>query len=156
MNEYVEKLDMKVLGKRLQKVRQHLKLKQSDVAAEIGCATLTISRMERGETSTSLLPLLVFYSQAIDLNLLFGESFNPDDEAVYSKNLDLQGLVKARLEILEEYYRNRMKDTQDLYAKTTREIIEEMLLKLNNKMKEATEKRSEELLKRLASAISLL
>ena len=60
MNSLVEKLDMKILGERLQKVRQHLKMKQSEVAEEIGCATLTISRIERGETSTALHPLLVF------------------------------------------------------------------------------------------------
>lgn len=65
MNEFVRQLDMKVLGRRLQKVRQHIGMKQSEVAAEIGCAPLTISRMERGETSTSLLPLLVYYSQTV-------------------------------------------------------------------------------------------
>ena len=156
MNGFVEQLDMKVLGKRLQKVRQHIGLKQSEVAAEIGCAPLTISRMERGETSTSLLPLLVFYSQTIDLNLLFGTSFNPDDEAVYSKNQDLQTLVKKRLEKLEEYYRNHLKDSQDNYAEMTHETMEKMFQKLNKKMQETSEKQSKELLKRLSSAINLL
>ena len=82
MNEFVQKLDMKVLGDRLQKVRQHLKMKQSEVAEEVGCAPLTISRMERGETSTSLLPLLACYSQSISMHLLFAKAFDPEDEAL--------------------------------------------------------------------------
>lgn len=147
---------MKVLGKRLQKVRRHMNLKQSDVAAEIDCAPLTISRMERGETSTSLLPLLVFYSQCIDLNLLFGTNFNPDDEAVYSKNQSLQSLVKERLEKLKEDCKLQVKDLQDKYAETTGEAMEKMLQSLNEKMQEVTEKQSDELLKRLESTISLL
>lgn len=147
---------MKVLGKRLQQVRRHIGMKQSEVASEIGCAPLTISRMERGETSTSLLPLLVYYSQTIDLNLLFGREFNPDDEAVYSKNESLQTLVKARLEKLEEDYQQRMKKLQDTYAASTREVMEKMLQSLNKKMLQATEKQSEEFRKRLEATISLL
>lgn len=156
MNEFVGQLNMKVLGKRLQQVRRHMGMKQSEVAAEIGCAPLTISRMERGETSTSLLPLLVFYSQNIDLNLLFGANYNPDDEAVYCKNQSLLSLVKERLEKLEEDCKLQVKDLQDKYAETTGEAMEKMLQCLNEKMQEVTEKQSDELLKRLESTISLL
>ena len=105
---------MKVLGDRLQKVRQHLKMKQSEVAEEVGCAPLTISRMERGETSTSLLPLLAFYSQSISMDLLFAKAFDPEDEALYSKDPALESHVKARLQLLQsdatEYIKNLQKE----------------------------------------------
>lgn len=65
MNELVEKLDVKVLGERLQKVRQHLKMTQADVAKEIGCAPLTISRMERVRLRLLRLPLLSFTPSAL-------------------------------------------------------------------------------------------
>jgi len=101
MNEFVQKLDMETLGERLSKVRMHLKMKQSEVADEIGCASQTISRMERGETSTSILPLLVFYSQSVSLDILFGKKFDPEDDALYNKNPAMDSHVKARLKLLQ-------------------------------------------------------
>lgn len=156
MNEYVEKLDMKVLGERLQKVRQHLKLKQSDVAAEIGCATLTISRMERGETSTSLLPLLVFYSQSIDLNMIFGVDFDPEDDAIYSKNPALQSHVKARLKLLEEDAQAYIAKTQEGFRSNVRQLADELFEKLNQQMMESTIATREDLMRRLEQTIALL
>lgn len=147
---------MKVLGKRLQKVRQHIGLKQSEVAAEIGCAPLTISRMERGGTSTSLLPLLVYYSQTIDLNLLFGHEFNPDEEAVYNKNASLQTLVKGRLKNLEDEATSRFSSLQEEYKKGVTENIAELVLKLNEEIAASTQRKTEELLKMLEQTIKLL
>ena len=149
MNEFVQKLDMKVLGDRLQKVRQHLKMKQSEVAEEVGCAPLTISRMERGETSTSLLPLLAFYSQSISMDLLFAKAFDPEDEALYSKDPALESHVKARLQLLQSDATEYIKNLQKEYDVNVKKLIDELLNKMNQEMLDYTSKTREDLLKRL-------
>ena len=156
MNEFVQKLDMKVLGDRLQKVRQHLKMKQSEVAEEVGCAPLTISRMERGETSTSLLPLLAFYSQSISMDLLFAKAFDPDDEALYSKDPALESHVKARLQLLQSDATEYIKNLQKEYDVNVKKLIDELLKKMNQEMLDYTSKTREDLLKRLEQTIELL
>ena len=156
MNEFVQKLDMKVLGDRLQKVRQHLKMKQSEVAEEVGCAPLTISRMERGETSTSLLPLLVFYSQSISMDLLFAKAFDPEDEALYSKDPALESHVKARLQLLQSDATEYIKNLQKEYDVNVKKLIDELLQKMNQEMMDYTSKTREDLLKRLEQTIELL
>ena len=156
MNEFVQKLDMKVLGDRLQKVRQHLKMKQSEVAEEVGCAPLTISRMERGETSTSLLPLLAFYSQSISMDLLFAKAFDPEDEALYSKDPALESHVKARLQLLQSDATEYIKNLQKEYDVNVKKLIDELLKKMNQEMLEYTSKTREDLLRRLEQTIELL
>lgn len=156
MNEFVQKLDMKVLGDRLQKVRQHLKMKQSEVAEEVGCAPLTISRMERGETSTSLLPLLAFYSQSISMDLLFAKAFDPEDEALYSKDPALESHVKARLQLLQSDAAEYIKNLQKEYDVNVKKLIDELLKKMNQEMLDYTSKTREDLLKRLEQTIELL
>ena len=144
MNELVEKLDVKVLGERLQKVRQHLKMTQADVAKEIGCAPLTISRMERGEITTSTVAALVFYSISVDMNRLL------------SKNFD----VKARLQLLEQnskgYIANMQQDFKDNVKIIIEKHTEDMFQDLNKRMMEATKQQSEDLLKSLEKTIELL
>ena len=49
MSETVKNVDLKVMGARFQKIRQRLQLKQTDVAKEVGCSMITVSRLERGE-----------------------------------------------------------------------------------------------------------
>ena len=156
MNEFVQKLDMKVLGDRLQKVSQHLKMKQSEVAEEVGCAPLTISRMERGETSTSLLPLLAFYSQSISMDLLFAKAFDPEDEALYSKDPALESHVKARLQLLQSDATEYIKNLQKEYDVNVKKLIDELLKKMNQEMLDYTSKTREDLLKRLEQTIELL
>ena len=156
MNEFVQKLDMKVLGDRLQKVRQHSKMKQSEVAEEVGCAPLTISRMERGETSTSLLPLLAFYSQSISMDLLFAKAFDPEDEALYSKDPALESHVKARLQLLQSDATEYIKNLQKEYDVNVKKLIDELLKKMNQEMLDYTSKTREDLLKRLEQTIELL
>ena len=156
MNEFVQKLDMKTLGVRLQKVRMHLKLKQSDVAEEIGCASLTISRMERGETSTSLLPLLVFYSQSVSLDVLFGKAFDPEDEALYSKNPAMESHVKARLQLLESDVKDYIAKTQKDFKVSVQKLVDDMLNQLNQQMMDSTTSTQKDLLRRLEQTIELL
>lgn len=156
MNEFIQKLDMKTLGERLQKVRMHLKLKQTDVAEEIGCASLTISRMERGETSTSLLPLLVFYSQSVSLDVLFGKAFDPDDEALYSKNPAMDSHVKARLQLLQSDVKDYIANTQKDFKVNVQQVVDEMFKKLNQQMMDSTTSTQEDLLRRLEQTIELL
>lgn len=156
MNEFVQKLDMKTLGERLQKVRMHLKLKQSDVAEEIGCALLTISRMERGETSTSLLPLLAFYSQSVSLDVLFGKTFDPEDEALYNKNPAMESHVKARLQLLEEDIKKHIAGKQKEFDTNVHALADKLLKELNEQMLNYTRGEQESLLRRLEQTIELL
>ena len=156
MNEFVQKLDMKTLGERLQKVRMHLKLKQSDVAEEIGCALLTISRMERGETSTSLLPLLAFYSQSVSLDVLFGKAFDPEDEALYNKNPAMESHVKARLQLLEEDIKKHIAGKQKEFDANVHALADKLLKELNEQMLNYTRGEQESLLRRLEQTIELL
>jgi transcriptional regulator with XRE-family HTH domain len=156
MNEFVQKLDMKTLGERLQKVRMHLKLKQSDVAEEIGCALLTISRMERGETSTSLLPLLAFYSQSVSLDVLFGKSFDPEDEALYNKNPAMESHVKARLQLLEEDIKKHIANKQKEFDVNVHALADKLLKDMNEQMLKYTKDEQESLLRRLEQTIELL
>jgi len=156
MNEFVQKLDMKVLGDRLQKVRLHLKMKQSEVADEIGCASLTISRMERGETSTSLLPLLVFYSQSVSLDVLFGKAFDPEDEALYNKNPAMESHVKARLQLLEEDIKKHIANKQKDFDINVHVLVDKLLKELNEQMLSYTKDEQESLLRRLEQTIELL
>lgn len=81
-------LDQKELGRRLQLVRRHLGLKQSEVAEMVGFSFITISRLERGENggSSVLAKLLALYSQHISLNALFTEGFPDDVEEVFWGN----------------------------------------------------------------------
>ena len=156
MNEFVQKLDMKTLGERLQKVRMHLKLKQSDVAEEIGCALLTISRMERGGTSTSLLPLLAFYSQSVSLDVLFGKSFDPEDEALYNKNPAMESHVKARLQLLEEDIKKHIANKQKEFDVNVHALADKLLKDMNEQMLKYTKDEQESLLRRLEQTIELL
>ncbi len=147
---------MKVLGDRLQKVRLHLKMKQSEVADEIGCASLTISRMERGETSTSLLPLLVFYSQSVSLDVLFGKAFDPEDEALYNKNPAMESHVKARLQLLEEDIKKHIANKQKDFDINVHVLVDKLLKELNEQMLSYTKDEQESLLRRLEQTIELL
>lgn len=156
MNEFVQKLDMKTLGERLQKVRMHLKLKQSDVAKEIGCALLTISRMERGETSTSLLPLLAFYSQSVSLDVLFGKTFDPEDEALYNKNPAMESHVKARLQLLEEDIKKHIANKQKEFDVNVHALADKLIKDMNEQMLKYTKDEQESLLRRLEQTIELL
>ena len=84
----MEEISQKELGRRLQLVRRHLGLKQSEVAEQVGCGSLTISRLERGENvgSGTLGSLLAIYSQHISLNTLFAKSFPENIEEVFQDN----------------------------------------------------------------------
>ena len=84
----MEEISQKDLGRRLQLVRRHLGLKQSEVAEQVGCGSLTISRLERGENvgSGTLGSLLAIYSQHISLNTLFAKSFPENIEEVFHNN----------------------------------------------------------------------
>ena len=88
MMNSMEELSQKELGRRLQLVRRHLGLKQSEVAEQVGCGSLTISRLERGEGvgSGTLASLLAIYSQHISLNTLFAKSFPENIEEVFLAN----------------------------------------------------------------------
>lgn len=84
----MEELSQKELGRRLQEVRKHIGLKQVDVAEKVGCGSLTISRLERGENigSSVLSKMLVIYSDYISLNTLFAKDFPENVDEVFKEN----------------------------------------------------------------------
>ena len=84
----MEKLSPEEIGRRLQEVRKHIGLKQTDVAEQIGVGSLTISRLERGNSvnSSIIFKLLDFYSQYVSLNALFSESFPENTEEAFHNN----------------------------------------------------------------------
>ena len=88
MNKIIENLSPKEIGRRLQEVRKHIGLKQTDVAEHIGVGSLTISRLERGNSvnSSTIFKLLDFYSQYVSLNALFAESFPENTEEAFHNN----------------------------------------------------------------------
>ena len=88
MNKIIENLSPKEIGRRLQEVRKHIGLKQTDVAEQIGVGSLTISRLERGNSvnSSTIFKLLDFYSQYVSLNALFAESFPENTEEAFHNN----------------------------------------------------------------------
>ena len=88
MNKIMENLSPKEIGRRLQEVRKHIGLKQTDVAEQIGVGSLTISRLERGNSvnSSTIFKLLDFYSQYVSLNALFAESFPENTEEAFHNN----------------------------------------------------------------------
>jgi hypothetical protein len=112
--------------------------------------------MERGETSTSLLPLLAFYSQSVSLDVLFGKTFDPEDEALYNKNPAMESHVKARLQLLQSDATEYIKNLQKEYDVNVKKLIDELLMKMNQEMLEYTSKTREDLLRRLEQTIELL
>ena len=112
--------------------------------------------MERGETSTSLLPLLAFYSQSVSLDVLFGKTFDPEDEALYNNNPAMESHVKARLQLLQSDATEYIKNLQKEYDVNVKKLIDELLMKMNQEMLEYTSKTREDLLRRLEQTIELL
>ena len=88
MNKMMNNLNPEEIGRRLQEVRKHIGLKQTDVAEQIGVGSLTISRLERGNSvnSSTIFKLLDFYSQYVSLNALFAESFPENTEEAFHNN----------------------------------------------------------------------
>lgn len=88
MNKMMNNLSPEEIGRRLQEVRKHIGLKQTDVAEQIGVGSLTISRLERGNSvnSSTIFKLLDFYSQYVSLNALFAESFPENTEEAFHNN----------------------------------------------------------------------
>ena len=88
MNKMMNNLSPEEIGRRLQEVRKHIGLKQTDVAEHIGVGSLTISRLERGNSvnSSTIFKLLDFYSQYVSLNALFAESFPENTEEAFHNN----------------------------------------------------------------------
>lgn len=88
MNKMMNNLSPEEIGRRLQEVRKHIGLKQTDVAEQIGVGSLTISRLERGNSvnSSTIFKLLDFYSQYVSLNALFADSFPENTEEAFHNN----------------------------------------------------------------------
>ena len=92
------------MGARLKSVRQLIGLSQTEVASETDTTQLTISKMERGESvlSSKFLAVLLFYSQSVSMDYLFGKDFDPADPNLMNKNYSLNSVVKQKLILLKE------------------------------------------------------
>jgi transcriptional regulator with XRE-family HTH domain len=110
MNEILENVDIKELGIRLAATRKKLGLRQTEVAIELGTTQLMVSKVERGENvvSSFLLRLLLFYSQSVSLDYLFGRDFNANDEALLQKSFPMATIAKEKLTLLREQIAQEM------------------------------------------------
>ena len=147
MSETVKNVDLKVMGARFQKIRQRLQLKQTDVAKEVGCSMITVSRLERGEniSASVFLSMLLFYMKTDDL---------------YQKNAPMNSFIKANLEQLREDAEANIRNTQEGFKRNVDEALSQIndLLKktLNEQMRNCTQDQQEKLRDRLDKVIGLL
>ena len=162
MSETVKNVDLKVMGARFQKIRQRLQLKQTDVAKEVGCSMITVSRLERGEniSASVFLSMLLFYMKTVSLDMLLSNYFDPDDDALYQKNAPMNSFIKANLEQLREDAEANIRNTQEGFKKNVDEALSQIndLLKktLNEQMRNCTQDQQEKLRDRLDKVIGLL
>lgn len=162
MSETVKNVDLKVMGARFQKIRQRLQLKQTDVAKEVGCSMITVSRLERGEniSASVFLSMLLFYMKTVSLDMLLSNYFDPDDDDLYQKNVPMNSFIKANLEQLREDAEANIKNTQEGFKRNVDEALSQIhdLLKntLNKQMRDCTQDQQEKLRDRLDKVIGLL
>lgn len=162
MSETVKNVDLKVMGARFQKIRQRLQLKQTDVAKEVGCSMITVSRLERGEniSASVFLSMLLFYMKTVSLDMLLSNYFDPDDDDLYQKNAPMSSFIKANLEQLREDAEANIRNTQEGFKRNVDEALSQIndLLKktLNEQMRNCTQDQQEKLRDRLDKVIGLL
>lgn len=162
MSETVKNVDLKVMGARFQKIRQRLQLKQTDVAKEVGCSMITVSRLERGEniSASVFLSMLLFYMKTVSLDMLLSNYFDPDDDDLYQKNVPMNSFIKANLEQLREDAEANIRNTQEGFKRNVDEALSQIndLLKktLNEQMRNCTQDQQEKLRDRLDKVIGLL
>jgi len=162
MSETVKNVDLKVMGARFQKIRQRLQLKQTDVAKEVGCSMITVSRLERGEniSASVFLSMLLFYMKTVSLDMLLSNYFDPEDDDLYQKNAPMNSFIKANLEQLREDAEANIRNTQEGFKRNVDEALSQIndLLKktLNEQMRNCTQDQQEKLRDRLDKVIGLL
>lgn len=162
MGETVENVDLKVMGARFQKIRQRLQLKQTDVAKEVGCSMITVSRLERGEniSASVFLSMLLFYMKTVSLDMLLSNYFDPEDDDLYQKDAPMNSFVKANLEQFREDAEANIRTTQEGFRRNVGEALKEienlLMNKLNEQMYDCTHDQQEKLKDRLDKVIGLL
>jgi len=98
-------MDIKIFGERIRQIRSMLGLTQKEVVNQIGIPLHPYNRLERGENCgwDKVLPVLLFYSQKVSIDNLLDDHFCPiDDDDCFTKNYELNGVAKARLEQLRQ------------------------------------------------------
>lgn len=128
MDELLRKIGIKEMGARLKSVRQLIGLSQTEVANETDTTQLTISKMERGESvlSSKFLAVLLFYSQSVSMDYLFGKEFDPADPNLMNKNYSLNSVVKQKLILLKEDMDKGITQLKDLWDEQIEGTIELM------------------------------
>lgn len=133
INYYIEKMeeslntvDMKELGRRFKLIRQHLGLTQTEVANQLGTSQLMIYRTEKGESILSplLLSTILFYSKSVSLEALFSNNFDIEDEKVFDKDYALNSIVKAKLDVLRDDILTKLHGVEDDFKKDLDSAIE--------------------------------
>lgn len=126
MNERIDILTPKEMGKRLQLVRQGLQLTQSQVAEQIGATQIKISNIEQGKvvTTPTFLKLLAFYSQSISLDVLFSEKIDfVTYENLFNNDYAMTKMVKERLDNLRETTLNSLQKAKEDISTTLNEAL---------------------------------
>lgn len=88
--------------------------------------------------------------------MIYSADFDPEDEALYSKNPALQSHVKARLELLKSDAVDYITNTQNQFGKNVEALLRETVDKLNDQMMNYTKTELNDLMRRLQQTIDLL
>lgn len=126
MNERIDILNPKEMGKRLQLVRQGLQLTQSQVAEQIGATQIKISNIEQGKvvTTPTFLKLLAYYSQSVSLDVLFSEKIDfVTYENLFNNDYAMTKMVKERLDNLRETTLNSLQKAKEDISTTLNEAL---------------------------------
>lgn len=99
------KLPNKVLGKRLKQIRGVMGYTQAQMAAQVPCDSLTLSRIERGENlmAEKVVAVLAFLSRKVNINYLLSENFDiTNEEALFHMGYEFNSVAKAKLDFIKE------------------------------------------------------
>lgn len=118
--------DIKEIGIRLHDVRRHLIMTQAQLAEATGVPMVTISRIEHGESTSSvaLCKLLAFFSQSVSLDFLFSKDFSIADADIYGKSFSMGTIVKAKIEMIRDEAARSLDKTKEEILRQLTETTE--------------------------------
>ena len=113
------KLTIAVLGDRFRSLRKHLDLSQGDLSRHTGLNINTISRLEKGESSTidTLLTLCNYFSQFFYMDNILSNSFQVIDLNSISEADKTMGIAAEQLKYLMDNNREQLQRVIKLLTK---------------------------------------
>ena len=110
-------LNLQEIGRRIREVRKFLGLTQVEVSKRLDLTQVSVSRLEKGTDlgSKNLLIFLKFYSEYINIEILFADYFRlvDDDKKIYRKDVIIQSIVPNSLANLKNEMNVEINDFKD-------------------------------------------